>query len=261
MQFSEVISSLRSDGNRHEAAVTDDWSQGRATFGGLLTALANAAMRRELASALPLRGLQVTFVGPGQPGSLQLHTQILRRGKSVILTRCDLLQDDVLVVTVVASYGLARTPPVELLPTASVPARSFDAARNARYAEGISPNFHRYFERRWVEGGKPGTGSAARHQVYLRHLDAARCTEAHVIAIADVLPSSAMAAATRPTRGSSLMWSLEIIDHDFDYSADSWWRVDNETQAAVDGYINETGRIINPSGRVAALSQQIFALY
>jgi acyl-CoA thioesterase len=261
MQFSEVIASLRSHDSQHSITITSDWSQGRATFGGLLAALANAAMRRAVATAIPLRGLQVTFAGPAHPGELQLRTQILRQGKSVTLARCEMIQDDAIIASVIGSYGRARTPPIQRLPTAIAPARALDEIRDIRYVEGVSPTFQQYFGHRWAEGGKPASGSEPRHKVYVRHRDTAPCNEAHLIAIADAVASPAGAAATRPTKGSSLMWTLEVIDHDFDFGTDDWWRLDTEVQAAVDGYINETCLVINPRGNVAAIGHQIVALF
>lgn len=262
MQFSEVLATLTSNGDEHRVTLDADWQQGRATFGGLITALANKAMRQQVAAAIPMRGLQVTFAGPAHAGELQLRTQILRQGKSVTLARCDLFQEGAFIASVIGSYGLARTPPaVYRLPTAMTPARPFDDIREVRYAEGISPSFQQYFAHRFAEGGKPGSGGEPRHKVYVRHRDTAPCDEAHLIAIADAVPSPAGIAATRPTKGSSLMWTLEIIDHDFDFPADGWWRLDTEVHAAVDGYVNETCLIVNPKGNVAAIGHQIVALF
>ncbi|MET0378677.1 MAG: thioesterase family protein [Spongiibacteraceae bacterium] len=261
MQFSALIASLISNGSHHSVAVSTEWSQGRATFGGLIAALANAAIRREIGTGTPLRGLQITFAGPAHPGQLALHTQILRQGKSVTLARCDIHQDGAVIASVIGSYGLARTPPVHLLPVAIAPERALDDIREVRYVEGISPSFQQYFGHRFAEGGKPGSGAEPRHKVYVRHRDTAPSGEAHLIAIADAVPSPANAAATRPTRGSSLMWTLEVIDHDFDFATDGWWRLDSEVHAAVDGYINETCLVVNPKGRVAAVGHQIVALF
>ena len=51
MQFSEILSSVASAGDsQFRITVTDDWGQGRATFGGLIAAAGNEAMRRLVAS-------------------------------------------------------------------------------------------------------------------------------------------------------------------------------------------------------------------
>jgi len=261
MQYSAVLDSLVSQQHDHRLALGDDWQQGRATFGGLLVALANKAMRTHIPIGVPLRGLQTTFVGPAHAGELQLRTQILRQGKSVTLARCDLIQEGAFIASVIGSYGLSRTSPMTRLPTAIAPARPLDDIREVRYVEGISPTFQQYFVHRFAEGGKPGSGGEPRHKVYVRHRERAPNGEAHLIAIADAVPSPANIAATRASHGSSLMWTLEVIDHDFDFASDSWWRLDTEVQAAVDGYINETCLVVNPRGAVAAIGHQIVALF
>jgi acyl-CoA thioesterase len=261
MQFTEILNTLTSDGHEHRVVLGSDWQQGRATFGGLLAALANQAMRRHVPAEVPLRGLQTTFVGPAHSGDLRLRTEVLRQGKSVTLIRCELLQDQAFVAIVIGSYGAARTPPMQRLPQAVAPQRAFEEVREVRYVEGASPSFQQHFSHRFAEADKPGSGGEPRHKVYVRHREVTTCGEAHLIAIADAVPSPAGIAATRPTRGSSLMWTLEIIDHDFGFASDGWWRVDSEVHAAVDGYINETSLVVNPKGAVAAIGHQIVTLF
>ena len=87
MQFSETLATLKPRGEGEAALVGEigaDWTQGRAGYGGIVAAFGNAAMRRLVASDRPLRGLDVTFVGPALPGPIELDAQILRVGKAAL---------------------------------------------------------------------------------------------------------------------------------------------------------------------------------
>src|SRR5688572_3047579 len=95
MQFSEILSSVAATGNsQFRITVTEDWGQGRATFGGLVAAAGNEAMRRLVPSDRPLRSLQTTFVGPAGPGTWSMHARVLRVGRAVTLAHCDILDGD-----------------------------------------------------------------------------------------------------------------------------------------------------------------------
>ncbi len=57
-------SSISATGEEGQVTVSDDWMQGRATFGGLVAAVGNEAMRKLVPRDRPLRSLQTTFIGP-----------------------------------------------------------------------------------------------------------------------------------------------------------------------------------------------------
>ena len=109
MQFSEILSSVVAAGDsQFRITVSDDWGQGRATFGGLVAAAGNEAMRASVASDRPLRSLQTTFVGPASAGTWSMHARVLRVGRAVTLAHCDILDGDQVAAIQVGVYGLAR---------------------------------------------------------------------------------------------------------------------------------------------------------
>ena len=101
MTFSEILQTLRQDGAAFLVDITDDWGQGRAMFGGLVTAVANEALRQLVPRDRPLRSLQTTFVGPATAGTWQLTPTVLRIGKAVTIARCDVIDNGQIVATVV----------------------------------------------------------------------------------------------------------------------------------------------------------------
>ena len=82
MIFSEMLDAVRRD----PAAVTipAEWGQGRASFGGLVAALAFEAMRAKVPEGRPVRSLAITFVGPVAPDvPVSFQAEVLREGKAV----------------------------------------------------------------------------------------------------------------------------------------------------------------------------------
>ena len=80
-----ILASLRPQTQGFCYSITEDWSQGRTIFGGLIAALANDAMRSLIPKDRPLRAVQVVFVGPNAPGDVSFEPSILRAGKAVTL--------------------------------------------------------------------------------------------------------------------------------------------------------------------------------
>ena len=76
MRLTQIVAALRAGNlDKHAVEVDDQWTQGRTLFGGLQAALLVRAMRSHLAPdpELPLRSLQVVFVGPVMPGRVAIR--------------------------------------------------------------------------------------------------------------------------------------------------------------------------------------------
>src|SRR5580692_11567884 len=184
MLFSETLASMQPRDGGWRAVIGEDWSQGRATFGGMVSALGNEAMRRLVPADRALRGLDTTFVGPVLAGEVNLDAEILRVGKAVTIARARLWSDGNLAATLTGVYGAARATALTLGPTvaAGVPAAVDLPERST--AELRGPSFLQHFAYRWAEGSPPFTGSSLRtSKIYVHHRDPARLTESHVVAL------------------------------------------------------------------------------
>ena len=80
MLFSRTLATLSPADGGWSAAIGADWSQGRATFGGMVAALGNEAMRRLVPAERTLRQLDTTFVGPALAGEVRISAVVLRVG-------------------------------------------------------------------------------------------------------------------------------------------------------------------------------------
>jgi acyl-CoA thioesterase len=262
MLFSETLRSLRPSDSGWSADIGEDWSQGRATFGGLVAALGNEAMRRQVAADRPLRGLTITFAAPVVAGVVNIAVHVLRVGKSVTIAQANLMSADGMAATMTGIYGLARSTAIFIAPT-SDSARSVAELQESPTLSPLSnPAFLQHFALRWAEGTRPYTATPLnRSKAYIRHRENAPLSESHVVALIDCIPSPVLQMMSTPAPASSLIWTLEFLRHDYQFGTDEWWRIDTKVPASADGYASQSSLIMNPAGLPAAFSQQLVAVF
>lgn len=264
--FSQVMQSLSGQttdpSGNHQITASEDWAQGRATFGGLIAAIGNEAMRRLVPRDRPLRSLQTTFVGPAMAGgTLTVSTKILRVGKAVVLAQCEIRDGDQIAATQVGVYGASRPSAVTFKPSPVPSPRAVADINEVRVQPGV-PAFMQHFAMRWAEGNKPFSGSPkAPSKAFIRHRDPEAGGESSVIALADCIPTPALPMFSAPAPASSMTWTLELFEHQFDFAAEAWWRIDSDVDAAGDGYVNQTSILNDPNGRPIAFSRQLCAIF
>lgn len=261
MQFSEILASIRGPEEELMATVSDDWLQGRATFGGLVAAVGNEAMRKLVPRERPLRSLQTTFMGPASAGTWKLRARALRAGKAVTLAQCEVIDGEQVVAVQTGVYGADRESAVLVKPVPVDPPRSVDDIAELRYTLEHTPAFVQHFALRFAVGAKPFTGTRSPSKVYIRHRDPSPLTESHIVALVDCIPTPALTMFKAPAPSSSLVWTLDFFEHGLEFSPEAWWRIDTDIDAAAGGYVNQTGLLHDPNGRPVALSRQLFVVF
>jgi acyl-CoA thioesterase len=262
MLFSETLATMQAKDGGWQAVIGEDWSQGRATFGGMVAALGNEAMRRLVPRDRPLRGLDTTFVGPALAGEASIDAEILRVGKAVTIARARLWSDGKIAATLTGIYGMARATALSITPTVAAdvpPALDFPQRSPADMG---GPSFARQFGYRWAEGTRPFTGSSLRtSKIYIRHNDPAPLTESHVVALIDGIPSVVLQLMSTSAPSSSLTWTLQMLRHDYSFAPEAWWRIDAEVNSAGNGYSCESCVLLDPNGAPAAVARQMVAVF
>ena len=252
----------RQDGG-WSAFIGEDWGQGRATFGGLVGALGNEAMRRLVPADRQLRDLETVFVGPTTAGPVRIEAQILRVGKAVTIANARLINNGQISATLTGIYGADRSAALTLLPMAATqvqPAVDLPEPDVLSHLGGRS--FLQHFGFRWAEGTRPFSGSSSRRaKIYVRHKDDAALTESHVVALVDCIPSVVLQMMPTAAPSSSLTWSLQVLRHDYSFAPAAWWRIDAEVDSAANGYSCESSLILDPNGVPAAVSRQLVAVF
>lgn len=260
MRFSDTLAAVDSAQARVE--VSPDWLQGRTVFGGMQVALALRALEQALGVATPLRSLQTTFIAPVSAGPVDVRANILRRGRSAVQgeARLQNAAGDTLCL-VMAVFGQARHSSLQRRPAApAAPAAA--GFPDAPYLEGLTPVFTRQFAMRFALNGIPFSGvSEPLSQTWLAHRDPAPLTAAHLVALADVIPSPALALLRQPAAASSLTWALDVLQPRVDFDPAAFWLMHAEATAAADGYISQTATLFNPDGEAAAYSRQTVTIF
>jgi acyl-CoA thioesterase len=245
-----------------------DWSQGRTTFGGLLSALAVQAMRDVCGNGWPLRALQTNFVGPIEPGQFTIEVQLLRQGKNIRQVQARVVVSDAGCMeqtsgVMVGVFGLARASTLPTLSPQPWPvASTIEEAFPYPYVPDVMPAFTQHLDFRHAEGGLPYSGSKDWHsRVYVRLKQTGDVDhELQAVLLADAGPTPALAQMTGFTPSSTVSWALElrpvsIADHQ------GFWRMDKDALATGEGYVNEKTTLWTPCGQLAAFGYQVVAVY
>ncbi|HEY0799501.1 MAG TPA: thioesterase family protein [Steroidobacteraceae bacterium] len=261
MLFSQILASIRPRDKGWSGVIGEDWSQGRATFGGVVAALGNEAMRRLVPADRQLRQLDTIFVGPTLAGAVRIEAEVLRVGKAVTIASARLWSGEKVSATLTGIYGAARSTAISFPLTAATDVRRVEDLPDAATPDR-APSFLQHFDFRWAEGTRPFTGATLnRSKTYVRHKDTATFTESHMVALVDCIPSVILQMMNSVVPSSSLTWTLQFVRHDYSFDPDAWWRIDAQVDAAGSGYSCESCVLLNPSGAPAALSRQMVAVF
>jgi acyl-CoA thioesterase len=267
VDFSAVLASISQSDGGMRVTVPPDWLQGRTVFGGMQMALAARAMRFAMppdARALPLRSAQITFVGPvdgSAPVDLQAH--LLRRGRSTVHARCDLLQGGAVGASTIAIFGDARPSQfVREMPAPDPGKRPEDSPASAADARFAPPAFTHHFEIRWAYGTAPFSGfDEPRSMVYARLRDRECGAEDALLALADVIPTPVLSMLNRPVPASSLSWMIEVLRDPDALDLHDWVLIDTEVRAGTDGYLSQTSVLYGPDGHAYSVSHQTVGVF
>ncbi|MGH8460822.1 MAG: acyl-CoA thioesterase [Stenotrophobium sp.] len=260
MRFSEILDGMSTTPTGFSVVVGEDWLQGRSAFGGLQSALAVRAMRRLVPQGMPLRTLQTTFIAPVVAGTVDVQASVLRTGKSAVHVQALLMQGGQTQCIVIGVFGNSR--PSKLAITPRQPEIVSPKPIDFRFVAGVTPVFLKHFAVRWLSGGLPFTGATLPENVLeIGMHDTGPTTDAHVLAIADVIPPVGLSLLKSPAPGSSLTWMIEFLRDHFDDLPLQGWRMDAELTAAHDGYTSQTGMLWGPGGEAVALSRQSMVVF
>jgi len=263
--FPELIAARMRGDHATTFEVTEDWLQGRTSFGGLISAYAVQAMRDVAGAGWPanvsLRALQTSFIAPIGSGKVDVAVRLLREGKSVRQVQAEVRKDGQTCSVMLSVFAVQRAAALAVLrPTRPAPARQVDELASMPFVQGAVPNFLQHFETRWADGPFPfsgGSGSAISIHMRPRVHDADIVSnEVLTVLLADLTPTPVMGQLKQPTPMSSISWALELRPVEGD-PGDGWWRADTDALVVDGGYVNQAGRLWAPDGSLAALAYQV----
>lgn len=264
MTFFELLQAVRS--NPSAVVIPPMWGQGRASFGGLVAALAFEAMRAKVPEGRPVRSLAITFVGPVASGvPVSFEAEVLREGRSVSQMCLRAMQDGQVMTLVQGSFGAARPSAIDVpaLPGPQMPA--VEQCHELSYIESVTPEFTRYLAMRWGVGGMPFTNNKSRQMggwVRLRGGHEAQVlSEAHLLALVDAWPPAVLQHMQSPVPGSSLTWTIEFVQPLQPLSSEDWCQYLADIEHARDGYGHVAAGLWSAKGELIALSRQTVTVF
>lgn len=239
------------------------WTQGRATYGGLVAALLHARMAAVLGEPRVLRTAALSFVGPVAPGVATVTARVLRQGKSVVQMEAHLLQGGEVMAAMLSSFG---TPRDSALAVEAPPPPAFPRPEDSPvlpYMAGVTPEFTQHFDFRWAHGDFPFTGSALPELggwMRLREAGAA-FDYTDLFVLGDAWPPAVLPIVRGVAPGSSMSWTLEPIQLPPGKTGGHWWQYHARTEYFHDGYGHCAAQIWDDEGRLVAISRQTVVVF
>lgn len=258
--YSELLAGVVATDAGFTAHVTDDWKQGRTTYGGLSAALCVEAAQRAFPEAPPLRSGQFAFVGPAA-GELSIAVRTLRQGKSTLFAAVDLLGEQGVATHATLTFGAAREShlshedvpcPVVAPPDQCEPFHKGDAS--------MAPSFVRQFDFRVAGGGRPGSGEPPEYLLWIRHRDPAATSLSALIALGDAPPPPAMTLLRQFGPVSTMTWSLDVVGLP-DQNDDGWRLLRSRAETIGHGYSTQEMHLWDAKGRPLILARQNVAVF
>jgi len=256
--YTDLIAAMTATEAGFAAHVTDDWRQGRTTYGGLSAALCLEAALKAVPDAPPLRSGQFAFVGPAA-GELEIRTQILRRGKSTLFMGVDLVGEQGLATRAILTFGAARESRLAHLDLPAPAAVAPDEAPDF-FPEGRGPNFTRQFEFKTAGGAPIGASGPPDFRVWIRHKDPAARSLAALVALADALPPAAITLFPERAPISTMTWALDVLAQPA--SDDDGWRLmKSRADTALEGYSAQDMAVWDRAGTPLIVARQNVAVF
>src|SRR5690554_4883608 len=260
MTLEEILASAANN----EIIIPENWAQGRATFGGLTGAVACERMQSVVTPGRPLRAMQVSFVGPVEPGiPVTLKTELLREGKSVSQAMVRMVQDGTTRLVAMGAYGSGRESAVSMAPRPAPQAQAPEKCEPTPFMKGMMPDFAEFIEMRWCFGSRPFTGEKHREMggwMQFRE-PPAQLTDPLVVALIDAWPPVPLSHLTEFAANSSLTWSVEMMDPRPAVQPNDWLLYRAEIDRADAGYANTHAGIWNRQGELIAISRQTVTIF
>jgi len=262
MTFDQLFNEWRE--SRGAQQVPEGWTQGRATFGGLVAAILYEKMAAEVDPDASLRSLTISFVGPVAAGAIESSAATLRAGRSVTQVEGHIRQEGSVVLAGLASFGKGRKSNINVATDSAPEFRAPGNSEALPYIPGVVPEFTQKFDYRIARGQLPFSGSSdTRLGGWVRFRDGSKepVTIAHMLALIDAWPPAILPMLKQPAPASSLTWTVEFIEPLPQLGADQWWQYLAEVEQAADGYGVVQARLWDAEGRLVAFTRQTVTVF
>ncbi len=258
--FSDLIGGAQFTEERLSLVITEDWMQGRTTYGGLTAALCLETASRTFPDLPPLRSAMVSFIGPAG-GAVKGQAKILRQGKSVTFVEADLIAEKGLATRAIFAFGGDRQSRFNKTFTPSPPTIPNPEDCEIYIPDGFGPVFLQHFDRLLAKGGRPMSGSSEHdHFIWARHRDKGATGVASFLALADMPPPAVMPMFSEPAPISSMTWQVNFLS-DSPETREGWYLLQSRAEYATGGYSSQDMLVWNRSGDLVLTGRQSVAIF
>jgi acyl-CoA thioesterase len=242
-----------------EGAVPESWAQGRASYGGLVAAIAVRPMLELVPADRWLRTVSVTFVAPLAAAPAQCHTQVLREGRALTSIESRITQEGTVRCIAIGTFAADR-PVSAIVAPPSVPVR--EPGQEIPYAEGLMPRFLKHFQMRWDSSSRTdGSGDAHILGACRSLIDERDADVCDVLALLDVWPPALVTIMKSFRAGSTASWTVDFVSNAIHGLTNAWWSYEVRAVAANGGYGQTQAWLWDPQGRAVARSTQLVAVF
>ena len=257
--FSKISVPYERDGQLY-FRVTEDWTQGRAAFGGLVVAAALRAMLPHVSEERRLRSLFVSFVAPVGVGEAKIHVELLRSGRALTTLEARVFQGESVCTVLLGSFGEAHERELAVEPPKMPAVAAADALPEIPFVEGIFPQFTQHLAYRMTSDIAPYSGAErAFVQGWCRLRDAERVGYPEIAALIDAWWPPIVSIAEAPLAASSMTWLINFFAElpPEGLSPDAWWMYEGRCDASKGGYADTDSFFWDAEGRLIARSRQL----
>lgn len=254
-----MLAAVRREDGGAGYTITEEWMQGRTTYGGLSAALCLAGTLSAHADLPPLRSAQIAFIGPAG-GDVTARSRVLRQGKSMAYMEADLRQGEALATQCLFAFGTGRESVISInhFPMPPVPAPD---ACEPLWRKRTPLNFLQQFDARVAFGGRPADGTGNGDIAYwFRLRDPSGIPPAvRLLALADTPPPAVMPMFTAFAPISTATWQVEVLDTEA--SGEGWHIIRSTAETGANGYTSQTMGMWDEKGRPVLAGRQMVALF
>jgi len=258
--FTHLLNGLTQNADQSWSAnITDNWMQGRTTYGGLSAAICLKVVENTFPDLPPLRSAQINFVGPAG-GDVVITSTVMRQGRSVTYISAEMVGEKGLATHAVFCFGESRESRINQDFTTRPKVASVAESKDF-FASGFGPAFANNYECLLAQGGAPLSGSKEHeHFIWVRHKDKHATDMPALLGVADMPPPAVLPMFEEFAPISSMTWMMNFLSPDT-ASTDGWWLMRSAAEHARDGYSSQDMQVWNAKGELIVTGRQSVAVF
>lgn len=263
MQLSEILSAATVKDGKMSATVSEFWTQGRTSYGGLSTALCYHAATQVLSEPRALRSAMISFVGPSA-GPVEVTPELMRAGRTAASARARLSTPDNMGTEASFTFSNLRDSKLDqpaLSYPDDIPPRPDSGTPQTIYPD-FAPAFTKQFEWIWHPGKAPFVpGPSPRVAAWVRHRDvASRDTMSGLLCLADGLPPAVSPTMPEFAPLSSMTWMIDLLRDDIS-TDEGWYLLEATSDFAGGGHSSQDMTVWNTRGQCIAKGRQMVTVF